>query len=131
MRKFIRWYFITIILFNAKVGIFSPSYAVIPLSLVLVLYIYFIYKLLVFVIAYSYAHVTVLLAILSQPFTYQAGITISYFHRASIINTVRLIIKGCGHYDCVNRLLRGVVSMLNHYLFINGNGLDPIMKLQA
>ena len=68
--KSLHWDNITIILFNAKVGIFPPSYAVIPLfiSCFTTFYrldSYFIFKLIYwfvwfFVVTYSYTRVTVL-----------------------------------------------------------------------
>ena len=73
--KTLHWHAITIILFNAKVGIFPPSYAVIPSFISCFntfhrLGPYFIFKLIAFnilvclvsfIIVYSYTSVTVLL----------------------------------------------------------------------
>ena len=55
--------------------------------------------------------VTAVLEYLESAFHLRGHATISYFHCVSIMNTARLTIRGCGHHDQVNRLLRGVVCI--------------------
>ena len=99
VRNSLHWHIITIILFNAKVGIFPPSYAVILsfISCFTTLYrfdLYFIFKLIILnILVFCYSiqlyymcdcsiRVT---AVLEYFETAKGCATISYFHCANIM----------------------------------------------
>ena len=113
MGKSLHWQNITTILFNAKVGIFPPSYAVIPsfISCFTTFYClnpYFIFKLILFnklicsitgsLFGFCYSiqlymcdcSIRVTAVLVSR-----GCVTILYFHCASIMNTARPIITEC------------------------------------